>query len=118
MKKFAIILIASFYLLISAPVTSEARQHKRSQYEDTVTEAIWDWVTTLGKSPQEKKRTKAHRRVDRAKKRADKKAKIKREKLHRENEAREREAEKMRQARLRAQRRKIERKKRQLRNRD
>lgn len=113
MKKYIAILLAALYLSISAPISSEARLPRRMQYEDTVGESIWDWATTLGKSPQEKKTIKAKRRIQRAKKRADKKARIKKARLEKKNITREREAKKAREARIRVRRREIERRRRQ-----
>lgn len=112
MQKLKILILAFFCLLILLPNSSEARKPNRNQYQDTVTESIWDWATTLGKLPKEKKRIKAHRRITRAKKRAEKKARIEKARLENENRIREAEAQRMRNARIKKRRREIERNKR------
>lgn len=109
MRKLTVILIILFCLLSTDILTLEAAAPKRNQYEDTVGEAIWDWVTTLGKSPKEKKIIKQKRRIRRAKERANKKAKVERARLEKENKAREIKVQKIRDARIRARRREIER---------
>ncbi len=107
MKKFVIILIATFLLLTSFPTLSKAVPPKRNQYEDTVSESIWDWTTTLGKSPQEKKRIKAQRRIQRIKKRAEKKSKIEKVNRDKKNKIRRIEAQKKRAARIQKKRREL-----------
>ncbi|MFC1709689.1 hypothetical protein ACFL2J_06515 [Candidatus Omnitrophota bacterium] len=107
MKKFAATLLFLLFVLISIPETSQAGPPRRMQYEDTVGEAIWDWATTLGKSPREKKSIKAHRRARRIKARVEKKAKIERARREKESIAREKKTERIRNARIKARRREI-----------
>lgn len=107
MKRILIIFLVLFLLSIFDFTKLEAVT-QRNQYEDTVGEAMWDWATTLGKSPKEKKTIKSKRRVQRAKKRAEKKSRIEKARLEKENLRREAEAEKARQARINARRREIE----------
>jgi phenylalanyl-tRNA synthetase alpha subunit len=108
MKKFSAALLLISLLLISVPQSSQALQPKRNRYEDTVNESIWDWATTLGKSPQEKKTIKAKRRIQRVKARAEKKAKAEKARLEKENIAREKEAQRIRAARIKARRKEIQ----------
>jgi len=112
MKKFVIILTAIFFLLTSFLTPSKAAHSKKNQYEDTISESIWDWTTTLGKSPQEKKRIKAQHRFQRIKKRAEKKSKIEKAKRDKENKIRRREAQRKRAARIQKKRRELKARKR------
>ena len=111
MKNFPAALLLIPLLLIFASQPSPALGTDRNQYEDTVSESVWDWATTLGKSPQEKKSIKTKRRIQRAKKRAENKARAERAKLERENIAREKDAQKVRDARIRERRRQIQKEK-------
>jgi len=112
MNKPKILFLAFFCLLILQPISLEAFTPNRNQYEDTVTESIWDWATTLGKSPKEKERIKAHRRKARVQKRAEKKARIEKTKREKENRIREAEDQKIRDVRIKERRKEIEKKKR------
>lgn len=101
------------YLSIAFPRIDAAERSKKKidYYEVTVTDSIWDWVTTLGKSPKEKKIIKRKHRNKRAKKRAARTKKAKQKAREKLNEAREKEAYDMREARIERKRRRLKEKK-------
>ncbi len=113
-KKIVLTFLFLCCFLFYSSAISEAVQQQRNRYEDTVTESMWDWATTLGKSPQEKERIKDHRRMERVKARAEKKAKIKKAESDKLNKARAKEEVQMREARKKAQRKRIAEKLRKL----
>ena len=104
MKRIVIYIIVFSYLIVALPRISYAARTFR---EDTVTESMWDWLTTLGKSPEEKKRIKHRHRIERARKEAEKKKRIKEKELDKANEERAKEAQEMRSLRLEKRRKEI-----------
>lgn len=112
-KKLVAIIIFS-YFIIAAPNTSAAYVTTKAYQEDSVSENMWDWLTTLGKSPEAKREIKNEHRRERARERAAHKRKAQLKAQEKLNSAREKEAQAMDEARLRAKRKRIEDKRRKV----
>lgn len=99
-KKILIsVVFACVVFFVSAP--GEAASKKDSYYyHDTVLNNVWDWVTTVGKSPQEKKRITTQHRTHRAKVRYARDQKKNSAAIEAENKQRQKQDEKMQQLRL------------------
>jgi len=101
MKKKTAFFLIGICCAIAVPALGEAASKKDSYYyHDTVLNNVWDWATTVGKSPQEKKRITTQHRTHRAKVRYAKDQKKNSAAIEAENKQRQKQDEKMQQLRL------------------
>lgn len=112
MKKTFALLIAIVCVMLVSPYPSHAARAKKNvYYQDTVTNTVWDWATTLNKPPKEKERIKNQRRATRAEKRARRAREAKMRENDKFNAARKKKAEQLRDAQVREKRKKLQEKK-------
>jgi hypothetical protein len=111
MRKSLIILVVLPFLLFSQPIESIASLDASGS---SLSQDTWDWLTTLGKSPQEKKKIMTQHLIERNKKRMDKELKSQKAAQIKANKARAQEAARLREAQIKAKRKRSEELKRQI----
>jgi hypothetical protein len=74
MKKFLMILFASFFVFSAAPAPRSFAGSDAGIYQDNVLDQFGDWVATMGKNGTEKESVLAQRKADRQVKYAAKQA--------------------------------------------
>jgi len=110
-KKLTIIITILALFLVYIP-TASAESTKKNKEDYSLGEHFWDWLTTLGKSPEDKQKIIKRHRIERIRKRKEKKERKEQERIRKINEAKKEKEMRTQQARMEKQRKKIEAKKR------